>query len=125
MAATPQGAILGQFFGTSWANAFGPGASGFDSNSLDIFQIIDHSGSVLVNVDSTGAVHKPAVSATTDDSGLPKTRLGAFYTRLTSAATLAQIIADVFSNPSSLDLVQIIQQGGNIVNWIDSAGVSH
>lgn len=126
MAATPQGAIIGQFVGTGWANAFGPSVSGSNSNTLDLLQIIDHSGNILVNVSSAGVVNKPASSPTTDDTGLPKARLAAFYTRLTSAATLAQLFADVFSNPSSLDILQIISPtGGSIVNWLDSVGVSH
>jgi hypothetical protein len=47
-------------------------------------------------------------------------------TNLTSTATTAALFADAFSNPSNLDIVQIISPtGGSVVNYLDYLGVSH
>jgi hypothetical protein len=125
MAATNY-AMLGSFNGISWANAFGPSTTGAPANAMDILQIVDANGNILLNVDKAGVVHNPASSATTDDSGLPQTRLGAYRTHLTSAATTAAMFADAFTNPSNLDIVQIISPtGGSVVNYLDYLGVSH
>jgi len=113
-------AVEKRVVGTSWANAF-PQVGGPVQN-LDILQIVGEGGSVLLNVDYNGVVHNPASAATGNN-----TRLGQFYTRLTSAATTAQLFADAFSeNNSNLDIVQVQSPtGGNIVNYIDYLGVSH
>lgn len=104
--------------GLTVATAF-PQPPGVSPN-LDLLQIIEvNSGSVLLNVDSNGTVHNPAVNPT---SG---TRIGQFASRLTSSATTAQLFADAFANPSNLDIVQIINAGGNIHYWLDNAGVAH
>jgi hypothetical protein len=119
-------AMLGGFNGTGWANAFGPSTTGSPANTLDLLQIVDANGNILLNVTSAGVVNNPAVAATTDDSGLPKTRLGAYRTHLTSAASTASMFADAFTNPSNLDIVQIISPtGGSVVNYLDYLGVSH
>ena len=81
--------------------------------------IIDEGGNVLLNVDYAGVVHNPASGAT----GI-QTRIGQFQTRLTSGTT-AQLFADAFSNPSNLDIVQVIASGGAVANYIDYLGVSH
>jgi hypothetical protein len=126
MAATNY-AMLGSFNGVgatkalAYGNAFGP-----SSNSIDVMQIIDANGNILLNVDSAGVVHNPASSATTDDSGLPKTRLGAFRTHLTGSPTTANLFADAFTNPSNQDIIQITSPNGASVSYyIDYQGVSH
>jgi len=116
MAATAT-SMLRQQAGSSWATAF-PQVGGPTQN-LDILQIIDEGGNVLLNVDYAGAVHNPASASTGNN-----TRVGQFQTRLSSGTT-AQLFADAFSNPSNLDILQIINVGGSIVKYIDYLGVSH
>ena len=103
--------------GSTVATAF-PQAPGTAQN-LDLLQIVGQGGSVLLNVDSTGTVHNPAVSSTAG------TRVGVFQSRLTSSATTAQLFADAFSNPSQLDILQVTNAGGNIHYFLDFQGVAH
>jgi hypothetical protein len=102
--------------GTTLAGAF-PQVNNFAQN-LDLLQIVGVGGSVLLNVDSTGAVHNPASSATNG------TRIGQFQTRLASGDTTAHYFADAFTNPSSLDIFQAINAGGTIHYNLTSAGVA-
>ena len=103
----------------AWPNVGGP------AQNLDLLQIIDGNGNILVNVDYLGTVHKPASNATTTGGGIGATRIGQFKTYLTSASTTAQLFAAAFSNPSQLDIIQVIVQGGNVAYWLDFLGVSH
>ena len=91
--------------------------------NLDLLQIVGQGGSVLVNVDYLGTVHFPAVSPT-QTNGVGNTRIGQFFTRLSSSASLAQIFADAFSNPSLLDIVQVQNQGGFIHYNLNYLGVA-
>lgn len=91
--------------------------------NLDLLQIVGQGGSVLVNVDYLGTVHFPAVSPT-QANGVGNTRIGRFFTRLSSSASLAQIFADAFSNPSLLDIVQVQNQGGFIHYNLNYLGVA-
>jgi hypothetical protein len=52
------------------------------------------------------------------------TRLGTYYTRLGQSATIAQIFADAFTNPSLLDIVHIVNLGGNISYVLNYQGVA-
>jgi hypothetical protein len=52
------------------------------------------------------------------------TRLGQYYTRLTTSATIAQLFADAFTNPSLLDIVHIVNLGGNVSYVLDHNGVA-
>jgi len=114
MAATLQ-AMLGRLQGTSWATALANNVQ-----ALDMIQIVDHSGNILVNVDQNGVVNKPASSPTNG------THYGPYYTRLTSSASLAAIFADAFSDFDNSDILQLISPtGGSILKWIDNQGVSH
>lgn len=97
--------------------------NGVASQNLDLIQIVTDSGSVLLNVDYLGAVHKPAVSPTTG-VGANNTRVGTYLTRLTSAASVAQLFADAFSNPSQLDILQVINVGGNVHYVLNYLGVA-
>lgn len=116
-------AMLGQFKGTSWATAFGI-AQGVPA--LDLLHILSPNGeSILLNVDSTGAVHNPAVSPTTTASGVSDTNVGAFKSNISSGTT-AQLFAATFTNLSNQDILQLISPtGGSILNYIDYQGVSH
>jgi len=114
-------ALIGQYEGATVAGAFPQVTpNGVGSQNLDLIQIVDNNGqSVLVNVDYTGAVHKPASSPTNG------TRIGVFQTNLSSGSTLAAIFADAFSNPAKLDIIQVINVGGNIHYNLDYLGVAH
>ncbi len=101
-----------------------PNVGGIAQN-IDLLQIIDGNGNILVNVDYLGVVHKPASGATTAASGIGITRIGQFKTYLTSAASVAQLFAAALSNPSQLDIIQVIVQGGNVAYYLDYLGVAH
>jgi hypothetical protein len=114
--ATPT-AIYQQNGAASVAAAF-PQVNGYAQN-LDLLQIIGEGESILLNVDYTGSVHNPASSATNG------TRIGQFYSRLTSSATTAQLFADAFTNPSQQDIIQVRNEGGNISYWLSYLGVAN
>jgi hypothetical protein len=98
------------------------------NSNLDLIQIVNAGDgqtlqpgvpiAPLVNVDYTGAVHYPASNPTDG------TRIGVFYSRLAPTASLAQIFADAFTNPSQLDIIQVINIGGNISYYLNYAGVA-
>ena len=102
--------------GSTVATAF-PQVNGYAQN-LDLLQIVDKGGSVLLNVDYTGTVHNPASSSTNG------TRIGVFQTTLASGTTAA-LFANAFSNPSQQDILQVINTGGNIHYYLDYQGVAH
>lgn len=52
------------------------------------------------------------------------TRVGVFLTRLTVGATLAALFADAFSNPSLLDILQVVNEGGTISYHLSYQGVA-
>lgn len=106
MAATTQGTVIGRYSGASVAAAF------TNPQHLDLIQIIQpNDGSIIYNVDYLGVKHSPASSPT------GQALLGKF-----SGATIAL----AFSNPSHLDLLQIIQPNdGSIVWYVDYLGVNH
>jgi len=118
MAATAT-AVLESINGTSWANAFQQ--VGGPVQNLDLLQIVSPTGeTVLLNVDYNGVVHNPASNATT-----PNTRVGQFRSNIASGTTAA-LFAATFTNPSNLDILQIISPTGGLVeNYIDYQGVSH
>jgi hypothetical protein len=114
-------ALIGSYSGAdiphAWPQVTPNGVTG---SAPDLFQIIGIGGSILVNVDSQGNVHNPAVNPT-----VGRTRIGQFFTRLTSAASLASIFADVFSNPSQLDIIQVtVPLSGFVHHNISVAGVA-
>jgi hypothetical protein len=93
--------------------------NGVASQNLDLLQIVGLGGSVLLNVDSNGTVHNPAVAATNG------TRIGQFQTNLSSSATTAQLFASAFANPSQLDILQVVNLGDNVHYYLDYLGVAH
>ena len=106
--------------GSTLATAF-PQVNGYAEN-LDLLQIVSKKGdAVLLNVDYLGVVHKPASGSTNG------TRVGQFATNFQSSdsASVAQLFADAFANPSLQDVLQIINLGGNIHFYIDYLGVAH
>jgi hypothetical protein len=94
------------------------------SQNQDLLQIVGQGGSILLNVDYQGTVHKPAVSATTAAGGVGATRIGQFQSRLSSSASTAQLFADAFTNTAQIDIIQIINQGGNIHYNLNYLGVA-
>jgi hypothetical protein len=95
-----------------------------EAQNLDLIQIAspgDQTGgapTVMINVDYLGKVHSPAVNPTNG------TVLGVFYTQLTQGST-ATLFAAAFDNPLLLDILQVINPGGNISYWLDYLGVVH
>jgi hypothetical protein len=120
-------AVLGTVFGPS---VISTQVNPLNPPNLDILQIMvpgDNSNDaplVALNVDFTGAVHKPAVNPTKG------TRFGVFYAiDQTSSATTAQLFASVWkwnvSQGAQADVFQVVNQGGNISYWLDYLGVAH
>lgn len=68
-----------------------------------------HAGSATLKLPTTG----------------DRTRIGRFQTNLTAGSTLAQLFANVFDNPANLDIIQVVNEGGNVSYWLDSTGVAH
>lgn len=58
-------------------------------------------------------------------TGTNGTRVGVFYTRLTASATIAQLFADAFTNSVQLDILHVVNLGGNVSYYLDYLGVSH
>jgi hypothetical protein len=114
-------ALLGRHSGADVPHAWPQVTpNGIGGQNFDLLQIVGSGGQILVNVDFQGTVHKPAVNPT-----VGQTRIGQFFTRLTSAASLASIFADVFSNPSQLDIIQVVVPSGHSVHHsVSAAGVA-
>jgi hypothetical protein len=93
--------------------------NGVGNQNLDLLQIVQEGGSTILNVDYLGTVHNPAVAPTNG------TRLGVFFTGLTGSPSTANLFANAFSNPSNLDILQVISLGGNINYYLDYLGVAH
>lgn len=108
--------------GTTLAGAFPQlTGQGIGAQNLDLLQIIGIGGSVLLNVDSAGAVHNPASSPTNG------TRIGQFQTRLASGDTTAHYFADAFypnAVAAQLDIFQAINIGGNVHYNLNYLGVA-
>ena len=125
MPATPT-AVLQRQQGSSVLTAW-PQVGNVNSK-LDLIQIVNMGDgqtlqpavpvAPLVNVDYTGAVHYPASNPTNG------TRIGVFFSSLAPTASLAQIFADAFKNLSQLDIIQVINNGGNISYYLNYAGVA-
>ena len=87
--------------------------------ALDLLQIYSEGGDVVVNVTSTGVVHNPASSPTS------QCLFGRYYTRLASSASTAAVFADVFSqNNAQQDVMQLIGQGDNGIWHLDYTGTA-
>ncbi len=113
-----QGATLVAAFAQLTGNGVGP-------QNLDLIQIVipgdnsEDSPACVLNVDYTGVVHNPAVSPTKG------TRVGVYQSNLASGDTTAHYFANAFTNPSLLDILQVVNVGGNISYYIDYLGVAH
>ena len=116
---TPQGgpATVAGAFPQVTPNATGP-------QDLDLIQIIDEGGEVIVSVDYAGTVHKNPGS-TTYTAG---TRCGVFRTLLADTASTAQVFADAFypnANQDQSDILQVVNPGGNVHYYLDYTGTAH
>lgn len=139
MAAATAYALLGRYEGqtvngSSVQQAFPNtgGLTGSSQQNLDLLQIANPGDStsgtpngsanpptIMVNVDYLGNVHNPPVNPTNG------TRLGVFWSRLANGSTTQQFFADAFTNPQNLDIIQIINLGGNISYWLDYTGTAN
>lgn len=115
-------AMLERVFGSSLQTAYTQ--PGGNTQNLDLFQIVDvgdiaygPAPSIVANVDYTGTVHNPALNPTNG------TRLGVFFSNTTSTTTSA-IFASAFANPSQQDIVQNVNQGGNVTYYLSYLGVA-
>ena len=104
MAAT-NGTLTGVYQGSSYATAF------TNPESLDLIQVINEGGKVVWNLTSAGVANTNPASYTGN------ALLGQYFGSSFAAA---------FTNPSSLDLIQIVSPTGeSIVNYVNYAGVAH
>lgn len=107
---------LGSSVLTAWPQVTSQGVGNLN---LDILQIVNQGEggkglNVILNVDYAGTIHYPAVNPSDG------TRLGQYFTRLNSSATLAALSADTWTNnPAQEDIIQVIQLGGNICYLIN------
>jgi hypothetical protein len=125
MAATST-AVLGQFRGYSTVATAFPQTGKADN--LDLIQIVAQgesgvptSPTVLCNVDYAGTVHYPASGATDG------TRIGQYRTTFgaSSSPTKAQLFANAFTNPSLLDIIQVVNSGDNVHYYLDYTGTAY
>jgi hypothetical protein len=87
-------------------------------------EIITASNATTITVTTTTQVNETHAAKAFPYTGR-STRVGRFYTRLDRTSTLAQIFADVWSNPGQLDIIQVVQEGGNAHYNLDYLGVAH
>jgi hypothetical protein len=114
-------ALQGRYNGSSLINAFVGGSLA----NQDLIQLVipgdltsGDPPTVVLNVDYTGAVHNPASSPTQG------TRIGTFQTSAAAGSTTAQFFAGAWpTNPQNLDIVQVINEGGNISYYLNYQGV--
>ena len=114
---TPQGgpATVAGAFPQVTPNATGP-------QNLDLIQIVDEGGLVLVNVNYLGTVGKNPASPT---NGVCVRQV---RTLLAATATTAQIFADAFypnANQDQSDILQVVNPGGNVHYYLDYTGTAH
>jgi|SRR5208282_3402900 len=117
-------AVLQQQPGSSVLNAWPQlTGQGVGPQNLDLIHIQSIGGEKLVVVTNAGVVLRNTgnVGATATEG----TRIGKYLTRLGTSATTAQIFADAFENLAQLDIIQVINLGGNISYWLDYQGVAH
>jgi len=135
MAAT-NGALLAQY--QSYATSAPFLASAFTDNQsgADLLQIANGNGTVVLAVRQNGTVNfnaagLTAVFGSSAASSYTYNRqvIGLFRTRQTDASsitTAALAIASAFPlNPQSLDIIQVVAEGGNVGYFLDSSGVAH
>lgn len=127
MAVATTTAVLERVFGSSLQNAYQEsGTQGIGPQRLDLIQILDSGDitnpspvNVEINVDYAGVVHNPAVSPTNG------TRLGAFLAlNVPDGSSTAVFFANAFNNPSQLDILQNVNQGGNVTYFLNYQGVA-
>lgn len=97
-------ALMLRLYGSSLA------ASVQNPSKLDLLQVVDEGGKVVWNLTSTGVANTNPATSTA--SALLKRYFGSTF----SAA---------FTNPSSSDIFQVIDQGGAVVYHVDHLGVVH
>ena len=101
--------------GTSYTLSILPNAQ-----SLDLLQIFGQGGDCLIRVSSLGAVTQNTTSQTAE------TLFGRYTSRLTSAASTAQVFADAFSqNNAQQDIIQVKAPTSAGVWHLDYLGVAY
>jgi hypothetical protein len=88
--------------------------------------VVASTATTLVVVTTAQVAETHAGTATLTAAFTPTygVRLGQYFTRLTSGATIAQLFNDAFTNPSLLDIVHIVNLGGNVSYVLDHNGVA-
>lgn len=105
---------------TAWPQL--PG-NGVGPQNLDLIHIAAIGGEKLVVVTYQGTVLRNTGS--TPPTASEGVRVGRYLTRLSPSASTAAIFADAFSNPSLLDILHVVNEGGNISYYLDYLGVAH
>lgn len=99
--ATVDAVFPGPYRGNTLAESFK------NSSQQDIIQVVNQGGNVIWSLDASGVA--------TDNPSTP-----------TSDAVLAKLYADSFSeafrNPYQLNILQVINQGGNVIFYVDYQG---
>jgi hypothetical protein len=95
------------------------------SGNNGAFTIVSSTASTIVVTTTTQANETHAGTAAIALTGTKGTRVGRFQTYLTTTATLAALFAAAFSNSQNLDILQVVNEGGNVVYYLDYLGVAH
>jgi hypothetical protein len=96
-------------------------------NNISNTLIISSTSTTIVTSYVSQVAETHAATATVSASFVPSddVRLGQYFTRLTSGATIAQLFTDAFANPSLLDIVHVyVPNSGAIVYILDHNGVA-
>lgn len=91
------------------------------------YTILSASGATLVALaTATNIAETHAATATLSGiSGTNGTRVGVFNTNQPASATIAQLFTDAFTNPSQMDVLQILNIGGDVSYWLTYQGVAN
>jgi hypothetical protein len=131
-------AATGSVYGVSTATYTGTGLAVVSATSLATVAgftnaVNNVTGAVVSSSDSTHIVVPYAgqiaeTHAGTLSTSIPSTmgyRVGRYLTRLAPGATVAAIFADAFANSSNLDILHVVNLGGNVSYYLDYQGVAH
>lgn len=110
-----------------------------NESGADLLQIFNEGGKCVLAVQQNGTVNfnasgltatfgsSASSSYTASPSGAGRSLLGTFFAVPGYPTdTAAHAIAAAFTtNPEAWDIIQVIQQGGNVGYWLDVNGVAH
>lgn len=130
--------VAGVTLATYTGTITGGAASAFAGRNLSILgfvnggnnvtnrTVVSSTATTLVVAATTQVTESHAATATITASFVPTNgvRLGQYFTHLAPGATIAQLFTEAFANPSLLDIVHVVNLGGNVSYILDHLGVA-